>query len=273
MNFEIENSDGSVNGLFVFLLIVVGISVLIGIFAFFASFGTVNTGSRGVVLRLQNPTGEIKEQGFYWKTPFLEDVIDMPVQILKEEAEATAASKDLQDVTTKIALNYHLDPLRVGNIYQEVRKDYTIRIIQPAIQEAVKSATAKYTAEELITKRSEVRDAIVANIREKITPRGMLVDEVNIINFAFSGSFNAAIEKKVTAEQEALASKNQLEKVKYDAQQSIERAKGEAESIRIQSQALTEQPQYLEKLAIEKWSGILPQYITDGTSMPFINVK
>jgi len=267
------NSETGSNTLAAFLLFVIGIGALVGVFALFGSFGTVDTGSRGVVLRLQNPTGEIKEQGFYWKTPFLEDVIDMPVQILKEESEATAASKDLQDVTTKIALNYHLDPSKVGNIYQEVRKDYTVRIIQPAIQEAVKSATAKYTAEELITKRAEVRDAIVANIREKVTPRGILVDEVNIINFAFSGSFNAAIEKKVTAEQEALASKNQLEKVKYDAQQAIEKAKGEAESIRIQSQALTEQPQYLEKLAIEKWNGILPQYITDGAAMPFISVK
>lgn len=256
-----------------FVLIILGILVLFGIFAFFGSFGTVDTGNRGVVLHLQNPTGEIKEQGFYWKTPFLESVIDMPVQILKEEAEATAASKDLQDVTTKIALNYHLDPSKVGSIYQEVRKDYTSRIIQPAIQEAVKSATAKYTAEELITKRSEVRDAIVSNIREKVTPRGILVDEVNIINFAFSESFNAAIERKVTAEQEALAARNNLEKVKFEAQQSIEKAKGEAESIRIQSQALIEQPQYLELKAIERWKGDVPTYIGGGQPVPFINLN
>ena len=256
-----------------FLLVIMGIAALIGVFAFFGSFGTVDTGHRGVVLRLQNPTGEIKEQGFYWKTPFIESVVDMNVQVQKEEAEATAASKDLQDVTTKIAINYHLDPSKVGTIYQEVRKDYTVRIIQPAIQEAVKSATAKFTAEELITKRSEVRDAISTNIKEKVIPRGIVVDEVNIINFAFSESFNAAIERKVTAEQEALAAKNNLERVKFEAQQAIERATGEAEAIRIQSEAVKEQPQYIELKAVERWNGILPQYMLGEGALPFINLN
>lgn len=265
--------EGGLGMLAGFLLFIVGVGLLIGVFAFFGSFGTVDTGNRGVVLHLQNPTGEIKDQGFYWKTPFVEDVVDMPVQILKEEAEATAASRDLQDVTTKVALNYHLDPSRVGQVYQEVKKEWAGVIVQPAIQEAVKNATAKYTAEELITKRSEVREAISVNIKEKVAPRGILVDEVNIINFDFSQSFNAAIERKVTAEQEALASKNQLERIKYEAQQAIEKAKGEAESIRIQSQALTEQPQFLEKMAIEKWNGVLPVYMTDGASTPFININ
>jgi prohibitin 2 len=265
-----EGGSGMLAG---FLLFIVGVSVLVGVFALFGSFGTVDTGNRGVVLRMQNPTGEIKEQGFYWKTPFVEDVIEMPVQIKKEEAEASAASKDLQDVTTKIALNYHLDPSKVGVIYQEVKKEWASVIVQPAIQEAVKNATSKYTAEELITKRSEVQEAISVNIKEKVTPRGIVVDEVNIINFDFSQSFGAAIERKVTAEQEALASKNQLERIKYEAQQAIEKAKGEAESIRIQSQALTEQPQYLEKLAIERWNGVLPTYMTDGATTPFININ
>lgn len=273
MSYASENNGGGAGLLAGFLLFIVAIGALVGVFALFGSFGTVDTGNRGVVLRLQNPTGEIKEQGFYWKTPFLEDVIEMPVQIKKEEAEASAASKDLQDVTTKIALNYHLDPSRVGVIYQEVKKEWASVIVQPAIQEAVKNATSKYTAEELITKRSEVREAISVNIREKVTPRGIIVDEVNIINFDFSQSFGAAIERKVTAEQEALASKNQLERIKYEAQQAIEKAKGEAESIRIQSQALTEQPQYLEKLAIERWDGVLPTYMTDGATTPFININ
>lgn len=273
MSYASENNGGGAGMLAGFLLFIMGVAVLIGIFCLFGSFGTVDTGNRGVVLRLQNPTGEIKEQGFYWKTPFLEDVIEMPVQIKKEESEASAASKDLQDVTTKIALNYHLDPSRVGVIYQEVKKEWASVIVQPSIQEAVKNATSKYTAEELITKRSEVREAISVNIREKVTPRGIVVDEVNIINFDFSQSFGAAIERKVTAEQEALASKNQLERIKYEAQQAIEKAKGEAESIRIQSQALTEQPQYLEKLAIERWNGVLPTYMTDGATTPFININ
>lgn len=283
---EEEGRTEDIGGLAIFLLFVVGLGALIGIFALFGSFGTVDTGHRGVVLHLQNPTGEIKEQGFYWKSPFVEDVIDMPVQILKEESEATAASKDLQDVTTKIALNYHLDPSRVGTIYQEVKKDWASVIVQPAIQEAVKSATAKYTAEELITKRSEVRDSISANIKDKVTPRGILVDEVNIINFSFSESFNVAIEKKVTAEQTALAEKNRLEQVKYEAQQAVEKAKGEADArittaeaearaIQIQAEAITQQggAEYVNLKAVEKWNGTLPTQMIPGSAVPFINLN
>lgn len=258
----------------------------IAILTFFGSFGTVDTGHRGVVLNLQNPTGEIKDQGFFWKTPFTESVVDMNVQIQKEEAEATAASKDLQDVVTKIALNYHLDPLKVGTIYQEVRKNWASVIVQPAIQESVKNATSKYTAEELITKRAEVREAIAVNIKEKVTQRGILVDEVNIINFSFSESFNSAIERKVTAEQDALASKNQLERIKYEAQQAIEKAKGEAdariataqaeaEAIRIQAQAIQNQggAEYVNLKAIEAWNGALPVQMIPGSAVPFIDLN
>lgn len=258
----------------------------IGLLTLFGSFGTVSTGHRGVVLNLQNPTGEIKEQGFYWKKPFVDDIIEMNVQIQKEESEATAASKDLQDVVTKIALNYHLDPLKVGTIYQEVRKNWASVIVQPAIQESVKNATSKYTAEELITKRAEVREAIAVNIKEKVGPRGILVDEVNIINFSFSESFNSAIERKVTAEQDALASKNQLERIKYEAQQAIERAKGEADSrvataqaeaeaIRIQAQAIQNQggAEYVNLKAIEKWDGALPTQMIPGSAVPFLDLN
>lgn len=271
MNFE--NEQGELSSLTIFLTIILGLIGITGIFALFGSFGTVDTGSRGVVLKLQNPTGEIKDQGFYWKTPFLESVVDMTVQIQKEEVEASAASRDLQDVATKVAVNYHLDPSKVGNVYQEVRRDWAIRLVQPALQEAIKSATSKYTAEELITKRAEVREAISVNVKEKLAPRGLLIDEINIVNFAFSPSFNSSIEKKVTAEQDALASKNKLEQTKYEAQQKIEAAKGEAESIKIQSQALSEQPQFLDKLAIEKWDGTLPTYMAPGSALPFLNIR
>jgi len=267
---SLRNEDGDVS-----LLRIAGFVALLtfGLLILFGSFGTVDTGYRGVVVKLGNPTGEIKDQGFYTKTPFVTDVIEMNVQVQKEEAKASAASRDLQDVTTTVALNYRLDPSSVGKLYQDVRKEWAVRLVQPRLQESIKAATSQYTAEELVTKRSQVRDDIERNLREKLTPYGIVVDNANIVDFSFSESFNNAIEKKVTAEQDALASKNRLEQIKYEAQQSIEKAKGEAESIRIQSQALTEQPQYLDKIAIEKWNGVLPVYMGGNSPVPFVNVK
>ena len=266
MNNQFEPDPSAIQGIIRFLLI--GIVVLIPLKS---SFGTVGAGERGVRLRFSAVTGSILDEGLYFQIPFVERVVTMSVQIEKDEASADAASKDLQSVSTTVAVNYHLDPTKVNSVYQEFRNDYRGRIIEPSIQEAVKSAIARYTAEELITKRAEVRDDIKANVKEKIEPNGIILDELNIVDFSFSKSFNVAIEKKVTAEQEAFAAQNKLEQVKFEAQQRVEEAKGKAEAIRIEAEALRQSPQVLELRALEKWDGVLPK--VTGESVPFVNVK
>jgi regulator of protease activity HflC (stomatin/prohibitin superfamily) len=235
-----------------------------------SSVGTVGAGERGVRLRFSAVTDTILDEGLYFQIPMVERVVKMSVQIEKDEASSNAASKDLQSVSTRVAVNYHLDPDQVALVYQEFRLDYRERIIEPSIQEAVKSAIALYTAEELITKRSNVREAIKANVKEKIEPNGIILDELNIVDFSFSNSFNLAIEKKVTAEQEAFAAQNKLEQVKFEAQQQVEEAKGKAEAIRIEAEALRKSPAVLELRALEKWNGVLPK--VTGGAVPFISI-
>ncbi len=236
-----------------------------------SAFGTVGAGERGVKLRFSAVTGTVLDEGLYFQIPFAERVVTMSVQIEKYEASADAASKDLQSVSTTVAVNYHLNPETVDSVYQEFRDEYRMRIIEPSIQEAVKSAIAVYTAEELITKRPQVRDDIKENVKEKMEPNGIILDELNIVNFSFSKSFNIAIEKKVTAEQEAFAAQNKLEQVKYEAQQRVEEAKGKAEAIRIEADALRQSPQVLELRALEKWDGVLPK--VTGETVPFVNLQ
>lgn len=122
----------------------------------------------------------------------------------------------------------------------------------------------------MITKRSEVREEIKIALREKLEPRGILVDDFSIVNFDFSKEFNAAIEKKVTAKEEALAAQNKLEQIKFEAEQEIAKAKGKAEAQRIEGQSLRENPAVLELRAIEKWNGTLPK-ITGG-AIPFVQM-
>jgi regulator of protease activity HflC (stomatin/prohibitin superfamily) len=215
-------------------------------------------------------TGEPLQEGLYVKVPFIDSVKKMDVKTQKYEVEAGAASRDLQTVSSKVALNFHVDPTKVNNIYQRIGKDYQERIIVPAVQESVKASTAKFTAEELITKRESVREEIKIVLMTKLNDEGIVVDEFNIVDFDFSKSFNDAIEAKVTAEQNALASKNKLEQIKYEAQQAVESAKGRAEAQKIEGQALLNNPQVLELRAIERWNGILPVYMT-GT-VPFVNI-
>ncbi len=234
-------------------------------------FGTIGAGERGVLLRWSAVTGKVFDEGLFIRIPVSDRVIVMDVKIQKEQIEATAASKDLQSVTSIVALNFHINPDKVANIYQDVGVDYKTRLIDPALQESVKASTAKYTAEELITKREQVREEIRNHVKDKLASRGIEVDDFNIVDFSFSRSFNEAIEAKVTAEQAALAAKNKLEQIKFEAEQKIAEARGKAEAIRVESIALKDNPQVLELRALEKWDGKLP--VVTGGATPFIDVK
>lgn len=279
---KIVKSSGDDSGVKAVIGLVV---VIIALLTFSSFFTIVPTGHRGVVIDVNRVTGEVLGEGLYWKKPFVESIVDMDVQRQNYEVEAAAASKDLQDVTVKVSTIYKLDPSTVSTVYQEMNKDYLLRLLAPSVQESIKSATAKYTAEELVTKRAEVRESIALNIKEKVEYRGILVDDVNIINLSFSESFNQAIENKVRAEQDALASRNTLEKIKYEAQQAVEKAKGEADSriataeaearaIKIQAEAIQNQggAEYVNLKAIEKWDGTLPTQMIPGSTVPFINL-
>lgn len=238
----------------------------------FGSFRVMGAGERGVRITLGQVSDQVLEEGIHLKVPLIQKIKQLDVKVQKEEVDATAASKDLQDVTTKVALNYHLEPDRVNKLWQSIGEDYKVRVIDPAIQEAVKAATARYTAEELITKRPLVKEDIKKLLFERLQKEFITVDDVSIVNFEFSKSFSQAIEAKVTAEQEALQAKNKLEQVKFEAEQRVTQARAEAEAIRIQAAALQVSSQLVELEAVKKWNGQLPQYML-GNTVPFLNLN
>lgn len=237
-------------------------------------FAMVQSQQVGVVTQFGAIKGTIGE-GLHVINPFTTDVVYMDISNLKEEADASAASKDLQIVTTQVALNYAIDPVHAETLYREFKVAYVERLIQPAIQEAVKSATAKYTAEELITKREEVKGVMFEDLKKRLNPRNIFITELMITSFDFSPTFNAAIEAKVQAEQEALKAQNDLARVEFEADQRVEQAKAEAEAIRIQAEAITSQggAEYVQLKAIEKWNGTVPTTMVPGATVPFINLN
>ncbi len=234
-----------------------------------ASVSTVDLGSRGVITRFGSPGETIYNPGIHFKLPFVDSMNEVSIATLKVERDCGAASKDLQTVSSKIALNYHVKPDKVLYILRDLGNDEVGRIIEPALHEAVKAVTANYTAEELIAKREEVRNAIITDLSAKLERHGLVIDELSIINFDFSKVFNEAIEQKTTAEQLKLKAQNDLLRIQVEAEQKIATAKAEAESLRLQRQEVT--PEVLQLRAIEKWNGVLPQ--VTGGSMPLINLK
>lgn len=249
-------------------LVVVGIIVVLFVIG---GFRTVGAGERGVKLTFGAVGDEVLDEGLHLKWPLVQKVIKVNVQIQKNQTRASAASKDLQVVDSTIALNYHVDPSSAARLYQEVGVEFDTRIIAPAIQEGVKAVESQFTAEELITRREEVKIAIRDNLAKRLLERGIIVTEFNIINFQFSEAFDDAIEQKVTAEQLKLKADMDLERIKIEKEQAIIQAQAKAEAIRIEAQALSANAKVVELRWIEKWDGVVPTYW--GQASPFIGLN
>ena len=260
----------------VVFLVFVGIIFLIGIFG---SFYIINAGERGIVLTWGRPDLVAKESGPHFKIPFAQTVVKIDVQTQKYEADASAASSDLQTVSTKIAVNYHLVPENTPVLFQNIGVGYRDKIIQPAVQEIVKACTAKFTAEQLITQRDMVKECIDIALKARLLNSGIIMETTSITNFDFSAQFNAAIEQKVTAEQDALTQKNKLAQVQYEAQQTVAIANGtatatilnaeaEARKVQLINNQLTQSPMYVEYIKAQKWDGHYPYYYMTGGNSP-----
>ncbi|WP_223593978.1 prohibitin family protein [Neobacillus bataviensis] len=256
--------------------VVTGIIVVVVLGLIAASITTVAAGNRGVLLQMGEVKPTILTEGLHFKIPFLQSVQEVEVRVQKEESSQSAASKDLQMVTTKVAVNFSVDPEAVNKLYQEIGLDYRSRIVDPAIAESLKAITAQYTAEELISKRPEVSAQVKDMLAKKLTKYYMKLEDINIKEFAFSEEFNKAIEQKQTAEQNALKAQRDLERIKIEAQQQITQAGAEAEALKLKKQEVTPELIELKQIevqekALEKWDGHLPS-VTGGAT-PFIDLS
>lgn len=243
--------------------IVIGVIILMVVFG---SFFVVGPGQKGVIFNTFTGIKDITyDEGLHFKLPFFEKPYKFEVRTRIFKDKASAASKDLQVVSTEVALNYHIDKVKVNDLFKNIGADYEARIIDPSIQEVVKAITAKHIAEELITKREVVKEEIKNNLRDRLTKSYIILDDLSLTDFDFSDEFNKAIEAKVTAEQLALKAERDLERIKTEALQNIEKAKGEAESIRIVNEQLLKSPQYIDYLTIQRWDGKMPLALGSGS--------
>ncbi|MFC1500896.1 prohibitin family protein [Elusimicrobiota bacterium] len=258
-----------------FWLIIIG--ALFFLFLLFRPWVVVGPGERGVVMNFGAVQDAVFNEGLHFRVPVMQDVVLMDVKVQKATTDTVAASADLQDVTSTVALNYHLDPSKTNIVYQKLGIRFKERIIDPAILEIVKAVTAKYTAEELITKRPMVSMGMQEALTERLGKHNITVDAFSIAAFSFSASFTEAIEAKQSAEQLALKASRDLDRIKIEAKQKVTAAKAEAESLRLQRANISGQLIELRKVeanmkAIEKWDGILPQ-VTGTGSIPMIGLN
>lgn len=275
---EVPDNVRKLTGTLIILLIL----AISGVVILSTASVRIPSGSRGVLLTWGKVEDRILQEGLNFKIPFTQTVVVMNTQIQKAESTEATATADLQEVSTTVVVNYRLDPLKVNKVYTDLRQDYVNRVIKPNIEESIKATTAEYRAEELVTRRADVKATLDDILTERLSIFNIDVVSVSLTDFQFSASFSAAIEAKVTAEQQALVSKNTLEQIRYEAQQqiiqaeaaknaTIRRAEGEAlariieanstaKAIEIITLQMTDE--YASYLWLQQWDGRLPAVMT-----------
>ena len=255
------------------LLGVIGGVVFFVIVFIAESFTIVSPGHVGVQVTLGEINPNSLTEGVHFVNP-ISSVRNVDVRLQRAELKnASAGTKDLQQVHTDIVVNFRLSGQKVSHIYKEFGLNVDEKVLGPAINEAFKAVTAKYNSEELITKRDEVSANITQHITNKVAQFDITVSNVSLVNFGFSPEYQKAIEAKVIATQSKLKAEQDLERIKVEAESRIAEAQGEAKAIAIQAQAINSQggAQYVQLKAIEKWDGNLPNTMM-GNTVPFINV-
>jgi prohibitin 2 len=255
---------------------IIVVIVLLVLFLMMNPFVKIGAGERGVVLNFGAVQNYVLGEGLHFRIPIMQQIIKMDVKVQKSQTDAAAASADIQETRSTIALNYHIEHDKANWVYQNIGTEFKARIIDPAVQEVVKAVTARYTAVNLITQRDKVREEIKELLKERLSAYGITVDDFAIIDFQFSEQFAQAIEAKQTAEQLALKAERDLERIKIEAEQKIAAAKAEAESLRLQKQNVSPDLIKLRQIeatmkAIDKWDGIMPK--VTGGAMPFVDVQ
>ena len=258
------------------ILIGICIVLVIGLIVFFGSTTIVPTGHIGVVTLYSKVQDRYLDAGFHFITPFVENVHDIDIRTQKYSNTVEGSAKDLQIVNITLSINYQIKPDKASQLYAEVGENYTDIILNPALQSGLKASMAKFTAEEMVTKRSEVATSITEELNTRLEEY-FIISAVNIENIGFTDEYNKAIEAKTTNQQKAEAEKAQLEIIKVQNEQKINTAEAEAKVRELQSKSVTEQS--LEQLRLEiqremiqKWNGQLPTYMLGDDTNALFNM-
>lgn len=260
-------------------LAVIGILVLI---VLISAITIVPPGHTGVVVHLGNVSDSTLHEGVHLKAPFITQVVDVSNKVQLLEADAGAVSKDLQSVRSKVAINYRLVSDFSASMYQNVGLDYETILIAPAAQESIKAATARYTAENLISQRDIVGDEIKTSLESKLNSYGIYIEKFSIVNFDFSEEYDNAIELKQIAEQDKLRAETEKARRTVEAEAAAAEktiaAQAEAEAILAKADAQAEANKKISESIdqnvlyfnqIERWDGIMPKVVGEGNGFIF----
>jgi regulator of protease activity HflC (stomatin/prohibitin superfamily) len=268
---QLDNWQGIVAGIAIAILVIISLN----------SFVILNPGEAGVLSILGKSRDGALLEGIHLKAPFISQVDIYDVTVQKYEIPAQSATKDLQELSAKFAINFRIDSTEIVEIRrkQGSLENIVSKIIAPQTQEAFKIAAARRTVEEAITKRNELKEDFDSALSQRLDKYGIIVLDTSVIDLTFSPEFAKAVEDKQIAEQRAQKAVYVAQEAEQEAQAEVNRAKGKAEAQRLLAETLKSQggELVLQKEAIEAWKSggaQMPQVLVMGgdskNSVPFI---
>lgn len=277
---------------FPWILAIIGV-ILVGIIMVAMFISVIPEGNVGVVVRLGQALDTTLPPGPFFKNPLI-NVVNMDTRYQKYKITTAAFSKDMQQVDVSLSVSYALRADSALNMFKTVGKNYEDAIIAPQVLESIKDIIGQYSAEQVVSARSQVSSQIAENMREGLDVLGINIRDVSIENLDFSDAFEAAIEAKQVATQRKLQTQTEQEQATLVASAEAERARiaaeAEAERTRISAQAKADaiviaadaEAYRLEqesknvtgmliyKTIAERWNGQLPTMLGGGN--PLIDV-
>jgi regulator of protease activity HflC (stomatin/prohibitin superfamily) len=206
--------------------IIGGIILGIGI-TLLGCIASVGTGHIGIVTTFGKVEDYTFDAGMHFKAPW-NSVVKMDNRVQKTTIELPCFSSDIQEVNTVYTVNYQISKTNAQNLYRDVGTGYLETVVNPTVQETVKTIIAKYTAEDLIAKRAEVAVEIETLLTTNLARYNIDVSSTAIENMDFTDSFTAAVEAKAVAAQQKLQAQIEQDRLTMEATQAAERAKVEA---------------------------------------------
>ena len=255
-------------------LVLGGLVLLIGIIVGFSAVNIIDDGERGMVKSF-GKVSEVWLPGFHMKVPFRDDITRVDIRVVSGTIDVSAGTRDMQSVHTQIGINFQIDANKIPEIYQRtgVDAEKIAAVITPRVQDVVKAITSNYTSDQLLSQREQIKERIREKLKTEAREYDIILKDVQITDFRFDERYQNAINDKQVAEQNALKAKNDLDRIKVEAEQRIVEAQAEAKAIQIQVEAIRTQggSEYVQLKTIEKWNGQLPQYT--GGSVPLLNIR
>lgn len=232
----------------------------------------VDTGQRGIQTRFGKIASESLPEGLYFYNPLTSNIVEIDTRVQRQDGETESYTRDVQQATIKYTLNYRLQQDKAHIVYRDVGRDWEQKLIPQVVLGTLKEVVGKWDAVDLIANRDKAGATAFEAIRSNLADRFVEVSRFEITDIAYTHEFENSVEQKVIAQQKAIEEQNRTKQIEEQARQKVLSAEAEAKSMQIRAQALEQNAKLVEWEAVQKWNGVLPQYMLGGAT-PFINLN